>query len=455
MNKFATTFIGVLITIITSSQTYKAPITPTLKHLYQIENEIGTISNTDKLTLFPLKVGNQEARFKLIKNKTGLYALIDGTGQVYKATKINNDHVSFSRIDSTHFYGNTFQSINFSYKDTIYTFGGYGFWHMNGQLSHLNPGAEWSIDKIDKMYNTVNTIYSYHPITAKIYFLEFSRSNEGTYEQTPNTSIIEFDINKRKNILLGILNPKIDLKWKYFTIDAPSLGGLINFYDREIYLYQFSNNKIFQLTNSAIKDVLIGKAGAELQTTFEDAGKIYYSYNNDTSLRSFSISMNDFKEVPYPLYISRGPNHQYWILVLAIFILCIVGYIYFNRKRRRKTNNTHVNNTTSEVYTTNLNSNEFNSIETTLINKLVERSNTDSFLTVDELNSCLGIKKKTIEIQKRVRTEAINRINHKFNVNFNQETSFIERTRSNEDRRFFNYIINKDNANIYLKSIKI
>ena len=90
-----------------------------------------------------------------------------------------------------------------------------------------------------------------------------------------------------------------------------------------------------------------------------------------------------------------------------------------------------------------------NSIEINLINKLIEKSNIDSHLSVDELNNILGIKKKTIEIQKRVRTEAINRINHKFNINFNLETKFIERTRSNDDKRYFNYIIIKKNANIY------
>ena len=52
-----------------------------------------------------------------------------------------------------------------------------------------------------------------------------------------------------------------------------------------------------------------------------------------------------------------------------------------------------------------------------------------------------------------MRTEAINRINHKFNVNFNKETVFIERVRTNEDRRYFNYMINKENANIYLEKI--
>jgi hypothetical protein len=100
-----------------------------------------------------------------------------------------------------------------------------------------------------------------------------------------------------------------------------------------------------------------------------------------------------------------------------------------------------------------LTNNEFNEIERKIISNLIEKSNNNSYFNVEEFNSYLGIKKKTIEIQKRVRTEAINRINHKFNVNFNKETVFIERVRTNEDRRYFNYMINKENANIYLEKI--
>ena len=107
------------------------------------------------------------------------------------------------------------------------------------------------------------------------------------------------------------------------------------------------------------------------------------------------------------------------------------------------------------VYNTDLTNNEFNEIERKIIDKLIEKSNNNAFFNVEEFNSYLGIKKKTIEIQKRVRTEAINRINHKFNVNFNKETLFIERVRTNEDRRYFNYMINKENANIYLNENRL
>ena len=71
--------------------------------------------------------------------------------------------------------------------------------------------------------------------------------------------------------------------------------------------------------------------------------------------------------------------------------------------------------------------------------------------SVEELNTILGISKKPLEYQKRIRTETITQINSKFKELYNQESDFIERTRGEEDKRFFNYIIGKENIKIVEK----
>jgi len=122
MKKIITVFLGALLTIFSRAQSYTVKLTPSILHLYNSKNEIAAISNNEKFVLFPLNVVNQQAKFKLIKNKNGLFALVDGTGQVYKASKKDQNRITFTRIDSSHFFGNTFLSINFSYKETIYSF---------------------------------------------------------------------------------------------------------------------------------------------------------------------------------------------------------------------------------------------------------------------------------------------------------------------------------------------
>ena len=448
MKIIITAFWGFFLPILAKSQSYTIPTNPTLTYLFKTKNEISAISNTKKNTLIPIKVGVENARFNLIKNKGGLYALVDGTGQVYKATSLDQGQITFTRIDSTYFSGNNFNAINYSYNDIIYSFGGYGFWNKNGQLSHLTPGAEWSIDKINRKFKTDNTLYNYLPNKSKLYYIEFPWVDESINYEVKETTVIEFDILKKENNILGKLNDKLKIQYSYLNINVPSINATLIGSANEIILLNFSLNKVYKLTNSKIKDALIGKAGSEPQNTFEDNGKVYYSFNNDTTLRSIQISMDDFKEESYPIYISENQSNYIWFVIIGVCIISLATIIFIYVKRKKNQN--VLANYKEVTYIVDLKSNEFNTIENSLISNLIEKSNIDAHLTVDELNTILGIKKKSIEIQKRVRTEAINRINHKFNVNFNLETTFIERTRSDEDRRYFNYIISKENSRIYL-----
>ena len=444
--------IGVLLYLFLSislfSQSITTQATPILRFLYNKKEPISIISNTEKMQLFPLIVGKANAKFKLIKNKIGLFVLVDGTGLVYKATNLSDNLITYTRIDSTTFFGNNFLSINYSYNDTLYSFGGYGFWQMNGQLIHFNPGAEWSIDKINKKYNTTNYLCNYLPEDGKIYYVEQHREEEATNEKRDKYLTVEFDLKKKENKILGKINPEIDLISNDFTINVPSLEGVLLYTNRGIYLYNFKENKIFKLINSKVQETLLRNSEDPVQATFYSEGKIYFSYLKDTNLYSVDINIKDFKEENYPLYI----KNRNWSAILIPSILIIVLIICFFIIKRRFIKRKPIRDTNTEsIYSNDLNTNEFNSIEITLIDKLIEKSNNNSHLTVDEMNTILGIKKKTIEIQKRVRTEAIIRVNHKFNINFNVETTFIERTRSAEDRRYFNYIINKENASLYLK----
>ena len=103
----------------TKAQNYKIPSTPSLTFLYNSKGDIGNISNTEYLNLFTPEIEIEKPDFRLIKNENGLFAFIDGTGRVYKATNLKNDSITFTRIDSTKFYGNNFNSIKFSYKQGL------------------------------------------------------------------------------------------------------------------------------------------------------------------------------------------------------------------------------------------------------------------------------------------------------------------------------------------------
>jgi hypothetical protein len=71
-----------------------------------------------------------------------------------------------------------------------------------------------------------------------------------------------------------------------------------------------------------------------------------------------------------------------------------------------------------------------------LIKKLAGEPGGSKTLSVEEINAALGLSKKTLEIQKKIRTETINRINHTFKIKFNTSKELIERVLLEEDRRY-------------------
>ena len=73
MKIFSTAFLVLFLTITAKTQSYTIQSTPLLTYLYKTKTEISIINKTGKLELFPVKLGNVNGTFTLIKNKNGLY----------------------------------------------------------------------------------------------------------------------------------------------------------------------------------------------------------------------------------------------------------------------------------------------------------------------------------------------------------------------------------------------
>lgn len=434
------------------SQTYKSRITPALKYLFDSKNAIDQIKQTESFNIFPVEIEkNIFKKFNIIKNKKGLFVLLNGTGRVYKASKVDSAFIYFERVDSTIYFGNSFYSIDFSFNDTIYSLGGYGFWNHNGQLRQFRQGKDWIIKKLNL---NIPIRYNSEFIDSKdssIYYIQTPYLNEEDDSEIEKFSVYKLSLNKKIISSLGILNEKISKGWDLgFYIPIPSLEGTLISLKREIYLLNYKKNKVFKLKHNSLYDIIFNDKIITSNLTFSKGDTLFYSKDSFTDISSVLISINDFTEEPYPVF--KNKNFIENNLLSIISILVIIGIIIFAFKKYY--NNPKKKEEDIEIKNKDLSSIEFNSIERSLISKLIEKSTIDSFLTVEDFNIYLGIKKKPLEIQKRVRNEFINRVNHKFNVNFNLQTVFIERVKANEDRRFTNYLISKDNSKIYLNSLK-
>jgi hypothetical protein len=451
MKKYHLFLFLIFLQLFAVSQTYKSRITPALKYLFESKYAIDQITQTESIYIFPVEIDNNIfKKFNVIKNTKGLFVLLNGTGRVYKASKADSAFIYFERVDSTVFYGNSFNSIDFSFNDIIYSLGGYGFWHFNGQLRQFRQGKDWVIKKLNLNIQTQSLSEFIDSKDSSIYYIQYPFINEEDNSKKEKFGVYKLSINKQIITKLGNLNEKISKEWDLgINIPVPSLEGTLIVIKKEIYLLNYKKNKVFKLKHGSLHDMICNDLLSSANLTFAIEDKLYYSTGPFADIFSVPISINDFTEEPYPVFkeikfFENNLEVTIFILIISILIMFVIKTYYLNPKKKEEI----------EIKNTDLSSIEFNSTERHLISKLIEKSNIDSFLTVEDFNIYLGIKKKPIEIQKRVRNEFINRVNHKFNMNFNLQTVFIERVKANEDKRYTNYLISKDNIKIYFSFIK-
>ena len=386
----------------------------------------------------------------LLRNKTGSYILVDGTGRIYKATSKSNDTVYYKRIDSTHFYGYNGGSINFTYHDTIFSFGGFGYWRPNGQLRYYSEKYnEWDVLPLNEEIPTINTLHYYDTLNSEIYYLQIPLTNFATNSTTVGYNIYKLSLKNRTNKKIGtIIAPLVNLfptKPVYSFIEISSLKSvLVNFDGTNQYLFDFINNKSYKLISTEIQKLFYGNSkDIRIINTFEINNWLYYTRSNDPSmlLDSVKISMDDFTPMNTGFYEPERNNKIFY--QAGILVALAAGATIFIRRRRKKKQEVSAkedNNIESSDAST------FKTIELDLIEKIYNKSLEGKSYSVEDINAALGLSKKSLEIQKKIRTETINRINHRFKIIFNSEDELIERIRLEEDRRFYKYIISEENG---------
>lgn len=422
-----------------------------INHLYKENSRELVIKNLEKIDqLIKLEHPLDGYAQFFLRNKSGSYILIDGTGRVYKATSKSNDTVYYNRIDSTHFYGYNGGAINFTYNDTIFSFGGGGYWRVNGQLRYYSEKYhEWDIIPVNEEVPTTNALYYYDTLNSEIFYLQIPITNYATNISTEGYQIYKLNLKNRTNTKLGSINSQyIDqfpVKKAFSFVQIPSLKSvLVNFEGSNQYLFDFVNNKVYKTTNSEIQKVFFGNSkGIHAINTFEINNWLYYTRSNDPTMQldSVKITMDDFVPMNTGFY---EPEKNFKIFYqLGVIIVLAIGSIIFIQKRRKKKEELLAKDDnsieSSDAYS-------FKSIELDLIEKIYNRSLEGKSYSVEDINSALGLSKKSLEIQKKIRTETINRINHRFKIMFNTEDELIERIRLEEDRRFYKYIISEENG---------
>lgn len=442
-----------------------------LQHLMHYKGEIPVISTKKLKGLIPPallpELYRREVNY-LVKTKNSLYVGVDGTGMLFEV-KDSAGILGFRRIDKTRLTGNSHGALHFTINDTIYSLGGYGFWRVNGQLRYYNyRKGEWSVIGLNKEI----------PILGGASWLDYKNRQlyvygSSSFNQAIKTSQRNNNYEKVKELY------RLDLRSGNWT----QIGSLIRKFEKSIdsvilnYELEISEHNSFsfghynrlEIDNVYYDDFVQNRRWKASSLFYKEfGGHIEKTYNINYCIDS-TIYMGDIDKNEFDS-ISLSKNHFYptnekvftpvknsiikekkggggwtptsWLLsgALAGFLM-FAGFSklwrYYQNSKNNPSNPAYTDSENNQPYHVAL----FDEIETELINFILSKCKRHDTASVVEVNKILGLSGKNEAVQKKNRSEKINRINEKWRRATGTETTIIQRRRAELDKRVFEYYI--------------
>ena len=92
--------------------------------------------------------------------------------------------------------------------------------------------------------------------------------------------------------------------------------------------------------------------------------------------------------------------------------------------------------------------------ERSLLEFLFNHSADERLTSIDEINKVLGVQNRSVEIQKRMRSDVIGSINQKLNIVTRDKKPVVDKQRSEFDKRSFEYFIQPAQMELVEKIIR-
>lgn len=433
-----------------------------LKRLVQEKGNVIVFNNYCK-AIFPKPINDLPPTFQeqyqyILKTSKGLFLTSTGTGRLYRID-IEADTLSLKRLDKTYFTGYNFVSLNFTIDTTIYSFGGEGFWHGNGDLRYYVPeAAEWNIKR------SVGYLHRqfYHDRPNNFYFLDTAA--KALYVSGPEV-VQDPIVNSRNSPFYNKLY-KLDIEKAIWTevgqmparpqerYLANTPFGLLT---EEKEIISIRENKIYKLTPELLSKFLnIPKTtdAAEYRISFFIDSTVYITdvYNWFDSIRITSKDIIDTgKKVYTPL--TEKSHTIYYLLGFTCMLFAGTFWAFRHRKKARRVLQEEKINMKPEIisgketaatFISSLPPNLLDVREKDLLSFILEQSQKGTLTSIAQINEVLGIQKRNIDIQKNVRTDVIGSINEKCKYLTQHQESILQRVRSEMDKRMFEYFVPRE-----------
>jgi hypothetical protein len=359
------------------------------------------------------------------------YFSIRGTGHVYTWEKATR---TMKRLDRTFFRGYNFISTQFVRRDTLFSFGGYGFWNIHATASFYDfKKGEWDLVnyKNEGPQRITFDLSGYDAKRDKFVAIEVNKNFEHDY--TGQSSVFEFDFNLHQWTLLGYLdnsrlmkmgvNPE-KAKWLngYFLFNDGPDPVIVDPFKNEFWAYKGSNKFLISRNKETylLQDTVVSH---RFLSTSSDSLRV--EFDKTTMDLLFKDS-----ELIGPMYSKPKWFRQFiwqdWTLLglLILGVFCALRY----RKVRNKMDG-------------GIALQGISVIELSFF-QLFQEHGLDYCLSTNDLNQLIGCDKKSVENQKQIRNRFVLALNQSIKEHFGVEECIVRKT-SEQDKRFMLYCLSE------------
>ncbi len=454
-------FLLLPVCVFTKSIAQKISLSGPLKNLLADNKLIPSISweNSDYVSIkeYPFNTMPQN----LIKNGNGLFVFVNSSGRLYQANR-NGDSIEFNRIDSTIYFGYDCGSYPFSYNDSIYTLGGYGYWRINGQLRvFINQTKQWDIVKLNEeiplLWGNSTDMIWYDTKDRKIFIgygtiRDEAVKTNGLNEASYLYNVCALDLVTKDWQKLGTLSNYFREKKPLLKDITSSPWGQLAALGNKLIIIDYANNRVLSL-KPPVEDVvnsLVAAAAYSNLYYFKDS-TLFFGNIFKNNLDSIQLQLSDFIVSGEKIYTTDSSfSKNFLIFIGCIVIIGITILVIRNKRKKNKSLNEKLPfQSTVEKFQmkeTLKAQTVYDEKELQLLMLIVNHSLQGRTTSVDELNNCLGVTRKNVEIQKKQRSDTIMSINKKYHFVTISQEDLIQKKRSEPDKRAFEYFIEYSKA---------
>lgn len=432
------------------------PNSPFFTDLISKRGEIQPLNSPDYPFVKPQSPWLKTRKYQFFKLGSALYIHFNGSGLLYRLQNPNDSLLQFKRIDDTENYNYNIDAFVFTHKKDIYNIGGYGFWQSTGVLRKYNTkDLEWDAEPVNQEIHlpfasklgTSGQLSWFNTQKQQLYIPYQTIINEGVIKEQ------DFEVNKKETYRfnlktkewekLGNINDDYyhllqNAKWIIGTD-----SGQIICYNHKAYQVHYGENEIKINDDPSFVQSLERINSYHL--AYYQNQHIYYLNGFNWLYDSVNIPSSNFKTSGMKIWKKKGS-----VIPFVVPIVLLAGAAAV---RRKQNNEKKAAEKISEAITKTESPSlsighgkispiiRFSETEKQLIRLLLEKSKREENTTIAEINYVLGIKDKNVGLQKKVRSEVMNSINEKFSFLYPNNHQLIGNTRSQEDKRYFEYYV--------------